>query len=587
MLNLDRNNQFDLAFRFLNETNRSIFLTGKAGTGKTTFLRKAVAESKKEIVVLAPTGIAALNAGGQTLHSFFRLPFQPFLLTDMRFMAPSQQQKAYGFRDKENIYSSLSYTANHRNALEKVETIIIDEISMVRADILDMIDRILRVYRGRIRTPFGGVQMVLIGDPFQLPPVVKKDDQKMLSELYPDGTAFFNSLIFKRMMDQKHLLSIELKRVYRQSDEQLISLLNRIRGAEHNAADMQRINQRFVRVPEEEKPGLVELAALNSQAEKTNRTNLEALGTPIFSYEGRQSGEIKIKDLPCEAVLSLKVGAQVVFIRNHSRGEYVNGTVGIVKELAEDKIVVQVKEKEVDVEPYTWENNKFSWSERAKKIYKELRGSFSQFPLKLAWAITVHKSQGLSLDKALLNLGQSFTYGQVYVALSRCKTWEGLYLKTPLQAQRIMTDPKVLRFMSTFPDQEDLMNSYLQANAEYYYQWAWKKMLGGAWPEAIANFKDAISVYPVRFEDAKLKRAFSIFFKRSAAGKMSGVNLLIEPNELKEAWTILEAFEAQAEHPLVLVLLSEKWTNSQWQAPENFNDKISKAFLKLETFLQS
>ncbi len=586
MPNLDRNNQFDLAFRFLNETNRSIFLTGKAGTGKTTFLRKAVAESEKEIVVLAPTGIAALNAGGQTLHSFFRLPFQPFLLTDMRFMAPFQQQKAYGFRDKENIYSSLSYTANHREALNKVETIIIDEISMVRADILDMIDRILRVYRGRMRTPFGGVQMVLIGDPFQLPPVLKKDDQKMLSELYPDGTAFFNSFIFKRMMDQKHLLSIELKQVYRQSDAQLIALLNRIRGGEHNAADMQHVNERLVKVPEEEKLGLVELAALNSQAEKTNRTNLEALDTPLYSYEGRQSGDIKIKDLPCEAVLHLKVGAQVVFIRNHARVEFVNGTVGIVKELAEDKIVVQIKEREVDVEPYTWENNKYSWSENAKKIYKELKGSFSQFPLKLAWAITVHKSQGLSLDKALLNLGQSFTYGQVYVALSRCKTWEGLYLKAPLQAQRIKTDPKVLRFMSTFPDQESLMNSYLQANAEYYYHWAWRKMLGGAWPEALANFNNAISVYPLCLADFKLKRAFSIFCKRYEAGKISGVNTSQGSKKLMEAWSILVAFEARVDNCSVLGLLSDKWANSRWQAPVGFTDKESEAFLILESLFK-
>lgn len=556
MSGVDRNKQFDLAFRFLNETNRSIFLTGKAGTGKTTFLKKAVEDSAKDIVVLAPTGIAALNAGGQTIHSFFRLPFQPLLINDLRFMAPFQQAKVYGFRDKENIYTSLSYTANHTKAIESLETLIIDEISMVRADILDMIDRILRVFRQEARKPFGGVQMVLIGDPYQLPPVVKRADRQILKDIYPEGTDFFNSHIFSKMMAQEQLLSIELQRVYRQNDPQMVAILNRLREGKHNDQDIEAINSRKRPLPASEKKGLVELSALNMEAEQTNQSNLEALPGQLYTYEGNQSGEIRIKDLPCEARLELKEGAQVVFIRNHSGGDYVNGTVGQVLRLSEKSIVVKVEDLEIEVEPYTWENAKYTWNGKRNKITKELRGSFSQYPLKLAWAITVHKSQGLSLAKVLLNIGRSFTYGQVYVALSRCRTWEGMYLKTPLQAKQVKTDPRVIRFMDSFPNQEALMQSYLTANAEYYYHWAWRNLKRGHLQGALAYFRSGNSVLPQSLQNSNLERIFAYFLYRAQSPALNFLLAGKPAANYTEAYVLLKNWEASQKDLLLLAYLN-------------------------------
>ncbi|WP_420150067.1 helix-turn-helix domain-containing protein [Spirosoma sp.] len=414
------NEKLNLAHNFVLHTNRNIFLTGKAGTGKTTFLQQVKQLSAKRLAVVAPTGVAAINAGGVTIHSLFQLPFGP--------LVPGSTQREGRKFNREKI-----------NLLRTLDLLVIDEISMVRADILDGIDEILRRYRHSSQ-PFGGVQLLLIGDMQQLPPVIKDEDWELLKPYYETGY-FFSS----NALRQTPYVSIELTHIYRQSDERFISLLNGIREKTITPAQLADLNQRYV--PDfapDDAEGYITLSTHTTTAQQINITKLKALKTPLATFEAVIEGDFPAHAYPTEVSLDLKVGAQVMFVKNDiSRDKlYYNGKIGRITSMDDDVIYVtsQSNGDEISVYPAAWTNIRYSIDPTTKEIKSEAIGTFTQFPLKLAWAITIHKSQGLTFEKAIIDASAAFAHGQVYVALSRCKTLDGLVLRAPIPPRSIKTE---------------------------------------------------------------------------------------------------------------------------------------------------
>lgn len=418
----------NLAWQFVTQTNVSVFLTGKAGTGKTTFLRKLREMSPKRMVVLAPTGVAAINAQGQTIHSFFQLPFGPIVPG----MERSERRSHY------------SMSADKKNLIRTLDLLVIDEISMVRCDLLDAVDQELRKYRDRYK-PFGGVQLLLIGDLQQLAPVAKDSEWTLLRSAY-QTPYFFDS----RALQQIRYVTIELKHIYRQQDETFINILAKIRNNNLDAPTLQRLNQRYVPqfVPGDE-DGWIRLTTHNNTAHAYNQQRLEALKGEAQIFLATVKKNFPETSYPADERLELKVGAQVMFIKNDPSGNraYYNGKIGIVRGWDADEETIEVWSKEdgtsVNVPRVTWENTKYVVDEETKDIREVVDGTFTQYPLRLAWAITVHKSQGLTFDHAVLDINDSFAHGQVYVALSRCRTLEGLVLARPLDARSVITDSSV------------------------------------------------------------------------------------------------------------------------------------------------
>ena len=445
------NPELQLAMTLIEQTGTSIFLTGKAGTGKTTFLRTLMSKLPKRMVVLAPTGIAAINAGGMTIHSFFQLPTAPYL--------PGM---AYGGEAKYRY----RFSKNKVNILRSLDLLVIDEVSMVRADLLDSVDDVLRRYKDREK-PFGGVQLLLIGDIQQLPPVVKDDEWELLSKYY-DSPYFFSSLALKQI----DYCTIELKKVYRQSDSAFLDILNAIRENRCNASILAQLNQRCLpRFNPANEEGYIHLATHNYQAQHINERNLQALTTRSVRYKAKITGDFPTYSYPTDAELELKQGAQVMFIKNDMTGQhrYANGTIGVVKMLtnAGIQVVVDQTNEVVDVEKETWTNAKYKLNETTKEIEEEIEGEFTQYPLRLAWAITVHKSQGLTFDKAIIDVSAAFAHGQTYVALSRCRTLEGLVLSAPIPGRALISDARVndfiVRSTANIPDAHrchDLQRAY-------------------------------------------------------------------------------------------------------------------------------
>lgn len=425
-----RNEEMNLAWRFISETSTSVFLTGKAGTGKTTFLRKLRELTPKRLVVLAPTGVAAINAQGQTIHSFFQLPFGPIVPG----ASTTERNKHYKMsQDKKNLIRTL-------------DLLVIDEISMVRCDVLDAIDTELRKYRDRSK-PFGGVQLLLIGDLQQLPPVTKESEWGLLSPYYTTPY-FFGS----KALAQLNYVTIELRHIYRQQDLAFIELLAKIRDNQVDAATLERLNARYQ--PAFEPPAdedWIRLTTHNRMAQDFNAQKLEQIPSRPYSFRATIHKNFPETNYPADEVLTLKVGAQVMFIKNDptSAHEYYNGKIGIVREIRDEGIAVYCKEDgcEVVVPQLTWENTKYSIDPQTKDIREEVEGTFTQYPLRLAWAITVHKSQGLTFDHAVLDINDSFAHGQVYVALSRCRTLEGLVLSRPLAPYSVINDQSVSQYM--------------------------------------------------------------------------------------------------------------------------------------------
>lgn len=429
---MEQNSELALAWQFIENTGTHLFLTGKAGTGKTTFLRKLKRESPKRMVVIAPTGIAAINAGGVTIHSFFQIPFAPYV-PESSFS--TNGQATYRFRfGKEKI-----------NIIRSMDLLVIDEISMVRADLLDAVDEMLRRYRDRHK-PFGGVQLLMIGDLQQLAPVVKDEEWQMLKKYY-DTPYFFSS----RALKQTEYCTIELKTVYRQSDGAFLDLLNRIRENHCDPQVLEALNRRYLPAfqPRKEE-GYIRLVTHNYQAQRINNYELEQLPGRSYAFRATIDGKFPEYSYPTDELLELKKGAQVMFVKNDSSGEhrYYNGMIGEITDLSADSIEVRAKDSTVAflLQEEEWANAKYVLDEESKEIVEDIEGTFRQFPLKLAWAITIHKSQGLTFERAIIDASSSFAHGQTYVALSRCKTLEGLVLSAPLSAKAVISDRAVDRF---------------------------------------------------------------------------------------------------------------------------------------------
>lgn len=426
------NNELALAYRFIEQTDTNVFLTGKAGTGKTTFLRELRKKSPKRMIVVAPTGVAAINAGGVTIHSFFQLPLSPYI-PGMSFSNDGRKQYSFS-KEKKNILRSL-------------DLLVIDEISMVRADLLDAIDAVLRRYKDHTR-PFGGVQLLMIGDLQQLSPVVKESEAQLLAPHYPTFY-FFGSHALK----ESNYITIELKTIYRQSDPHFVSILNAIRERQIDRALLARLNERHIpNFADKEHEGYIRLTTHNHTAQRYNEQRLDALSSRQHDYKAEVKGNFNEALFPAEATLRLKEGAQVMFIRNDDSPQhrYYNGKIGHIQSLAADQIVVRCDDgNSFCIEPCEWTNSRYILDENTKEIREEVEGTFRQYPLRLAWAITIHKSQGLTFDKAVIDAASSFAHGQVYVALSRCKTLQGLVLASPVTASAIISDDTVNSFVKS------------------------------------------------------------------------------------------------------------------------------------------
>ncbi|MHB0976475.1 MAG: ATP-dependent DNA helicase [Candidatus Aquicultorales bacterium] len=414
---LDLNPLFAKALELM-EGDGHVLVTGRAGTGKSTLLNHFRSISAKNVVVLAPTGVAAINVGGQTIHSFFR--FLPDVTPD-------------------------NVRASNDPIYREIDAIIIDEISMVRADLLDAVDRFLRKSGKFKGFPFGGVQMIFIGDLFQLPPVVRREDREAFRARY-GSEHFFDSDAFKSV-DCDH---VELEEVYRQTDEHFIRLLNGVRDRSITESEMDALNERCLESEEFVPSDAVHLTTTNAMARERNEMELAKLRGEVRTFEAHVAGDFDKKNYPTDAALGLKKGAQIMMLNNDPAGRWVNGSIGTIREFKSDSMLVELTDgggSVREVRPHTWNAYRFYWDEESKTLETETAGSFTQYPLKLAWAITVHKSQGKTFDHALIDLGRgTFAPGQLYVALSRCRTLEGIFLKKPIRRSNIWIDDRVVRF---------------------------------------------------------------------------------------------------------------------------------------------
>lgn len=456
------NTIFNIAVDLVNQSSRSIFLTGKAGTGKTTFLKYIRQNCSKQMAVVAPTGVAAINAVGVTIHSFFQLPFSPFI----------PESKGFGnndaITDRHSLLSRLRLTGEKKKVIQELELLIIDEISMVRCDTLDAIDTVLRHIRQRRFERFGGVQVLFIGDMFQLPPVVPDQEWQILSEYY-NSPYFFDS----KVILEEPPVYIEFTKIYRQSEEQFIRLLNQVRNNDMDEEGIKILDSRFIPDFRRSKDdGYIILTTHNRKADATNIEELQKINGKIQLFTAEIKGEFPEKSYPVEIQLTLKVGAQVMFIKNDTadRGKrYFNGKIGAITKIETDKIFVRCKDEpdEIEVTKETWDNIRYSVNKGTRQLEEETLGSFIQFPLRLAWAITIHKSQGLTFEKAIIDAGDAFAPGQVYVALSRCTSLSGMILQSKIRSSSLHSDSRIVAFSNSRSSSAELQNELATARKNY------------------------------------------------------------------------------------------------------------------------
>lgn len=472
------NNEFQQVWQLINRTNRSVFLTGKAGTGKSTFLRYITDNTRKPHVVLAPTGVAAVNAGGVTLHSFFQLPLKPILPDDPDFSVSRIRQR-------------FKYNRSKIQLIHKLKLIVIDEISMVRADVIDIIDRILRVYTGNMRLPFGGIQMLLVGDIFQLEPVATGDAREILRNSYKH-LFFFSANVFKDFQ----VIPIELVKCYRQSDTTFVNILDRIRIGKPLQNDIQAINARFnPDVTSEPAAGFVmTLASQRDMVNAINEKHLAKINFPEITYTGKIEGDFPETAHPVPVKLILKLGAQVVFVRNDFEHRWYNGSLGKVTMATEDKLEIELENGDRHIlEPERWSNIKYVFNEETRRVDEIELGSYIQYPVRLAWALTIHKSQGLTFNNVIIDLGRgAFTGGQTYVALSRCRSLEGLTLRSALRDRDIFVNPEIARFSQSFNIPENISRALAESQADELYGRAARLWDKGSYMEATDTFFQAL-----------------------------------------------------------------------------------------------
>jgi len=543
------NHELNLAGDFVQYTGSHIFLTGKAGTGKTTFLHKLKKNTAKRMIITAPTGVAAINAGGVTLHSFFQLPFGPFIPGS----DANEQSRQRLFR----------FSKEKKRIIKSLDLLVIDEISMVRADLLDAVDAVLRRHR-RNDQPFGGVQLLMIGDLHQLSPVAKQEDWQLLKQHY-ESVYFFSS----HALDQAELVTIELKHIYRQSDARFIQLLNRVRDNRLDAASIGELNQRYIEnfTPEKDQ-GYITLTTHNNSADTINKGRLSALRGKEYRFNAEVSGDFPEHTYPTPFTLVLKEGAQVMFLRNDNSFEkrYFNGKIGKIKTITGRQICITCpgESEDIVVEAVEWENIKYKVDEENKEIQEDIIGKFKQFPLKLAWAITIHKSQGLTFDKAVIDAESAFAHGQVYVALSRCKTFEGMVFSSPIPSRGIETDESVLNFVEKARQNRPSENRLQAAKVLYQQQ-----------------------LLLECFDFQLLQNRFN-YFARLLAGnsglvQISGVSDMVRLREMaeKQIFTVSEKFKQQLRTIFVKQSLPESDAHILeriGKASEWFQDKFSLIF---------
>lgn len=475
------NKEFQDALQLITKTRQSVFLTGKAGTGKSTFLKYICSQTKKKYVVLAPTGIAAINAGGVTLHSFFKLPFRPMLPDDPDLNTHNGR-----------IFEFFKYSKKQRRIIESVELVIIDEISMVRADTIDCIDKILRVYSGNGRLPFGGKQLLFVGDVFQLEPVVQSDQKEILNLFYK-SPFFFSAHVFKEI----NLVPVELRKVYRQTDPGFIHILDNIRNNQATPENLKTLNGRFDPSFEPKNEDMyITLATRRDQVDYINEKKLAELPDKEYVSAGIIEGDFPESSLPTQLNLSIKLHAQVIFIDNDPARRWVNGTIGMVSGIDDEGHISILLEsgEEHQIELTSWRNYRYKYNEKEKRIEEEIIGSFIQYPIRLAWAITIHKSQGLTFSRVVVDLSKGvFAGGQAYVALSRCTSLEGLVLKSRISPYDIFVRKEITEFSRIFNNQALILKSLSESEAEACYIKAIECFEKGDIAESVEQFAAAVS----------------------------------------------------------------------------------------------
>lgn len=471
------------ALKLINDSNESFFLTGKAGSGKSTLVRYILQNTHKKAVILAPTGIAAINVGGQTIHRFFKIPLRPIPPNDPDFL-------------DRNIYDTLKYKKEHIKLLKELDLIIIDEISMVRVDIIDAIDKILRAFRGKRQLPFGGVQMLFVGDLFQLAPVATGEERDILANYYPHHF-FYAAHVFQN----RPLMTIELRKVYRQQKGEFVEILDRIRTYTHTMADLDAINRRVGEEVNEEDRFVIRLCTRRDQASKYNSDQLSRIKGRNYKFIGHVRGDFPESSLPTENKLSLKVKAQVMLITNDTEGRWANGTLAVIEKIQmkdEEPAIVIIRledGQEHQIEPHVWENIRYTYSKEEHKVKSEVIGAFIQYPLKLAWAITIHKSQGLTFNHVSIDFGKRiFSPGQAYVALSRCVALEGIHLERPINSNEILRNNEIEQFYRKANDDKQMADILDRAKAEAGYAKAAVAWRQKDFTKAVHYFDEALQL---------------------------------------------------------------------------------------------